>query len=316
MSAESSQSYLRVAYDLRPAKQVERRILLDFFRRIAGLGVDIESFQYVGMGSVHFVDHILFHKFLGIDKLVSVERDAEIRKRLEFNRPFDNVALEIMEIGEYVPRLSEDEKHIVWLDYDYRLSSDMIEDVRAFTNRLASESFLLVTVDAEPPKGSDGGEDNLRYYKSVANNHWDPAWGVPDFSNDEIHLRVCDILARAFLEGASGRPREDALPCFKFVYSDSHRMVTMGVQIGGGGDATKLRTLRDQGADYLVLDFGASPFDIDVPVLTRRERLHLEGAMPSASSSRRKAAGISDEDFQKFSKIYRFLPSYAELMLG
>ena len=65
------------------------------------------------MGSVHFVDHILFHKFLGIDKLVSVERDEDIARRVEFNRPFGNVEIEIMEIGEYIPKLAYDEDHIV-----------------------------------------------------------------------------------------------------------------------------------------------------------------------------------------------------------
>ncbi len=38
MSEASAQSYLKVAYDLRPSKQVERRIFLDFFRRLAGCG--------------------------------------------------------------------------------------------------------------------------------------------------------------------------------------------------------------------------------------------------------------------------------------
>ena len=103
MSEESSQSYLTVPYDLRPSKQVERRMLLDFFRRLASSGVPIEEFRYTGMGSIHFVDHILFHKFLGIDKLVSVEHDVGIKSRLRFNLPFDHVALEMMPIGDYVP---------------------------------------------------------------------------------------------------------------------------------------------------------------------------------------------------------------------
>ena len=132
----------------------------------------VESYYYTGMGSIHFIDHILFHKFLGINKMVSVERDDDIERRIRFNQPFNNVQIEIMEIGEYILRLQSDAKHIVWLDYDYRLSQDMISDVRACAATIAVDSFVLVTVDVEPPKGSKGASDNLASYRDAASSLW------------------------------------------------------------------------------------------------------------------------------------------------
>ena len=316
MSATSSRSYLSVAYDLRPAKQVERRMLLDFFRRLSGTGIPVESFRYTGMGSIHFVDHILFHKFLGIDKLVSVERDEDIETRIRFNAPFDNIEIAIMGIGEYIPRLRSCEKHIVWLDYDYQLTDDMISDVRSCAALLPVGSFVLVTVDVEQHKTSTGASDNFDYYKKVATNLWVPSWKAIDFSKPKLHLRARDLIAQAFREGASGRPAVELLPCFSFLYSDGHRMMTFGVQIGHRGEANELQGLRDGGADYLVLGFDDEPFHIEVPVLTRRERPILESTMPSGNFQRVKHVGVSKEDFGKFHKIYRFLPSYGELMLG
>ncbi|MDE0334109.1 MAG: hypothetical protein OXI64_04055 [Defluviicoccus sp.] len=316
MSADSSKSYLSVAYDLRPAKQVERRILLDFFRRLAGCGVPVESFRYTGMGSIHFIDHVLFHKYLGITKLVSVERDEDIKKRVKFNRPFKNVDIEIMEIGDYVPCLNADERHIVWLDYDYRLSRDMIEDVRSCANHLSIGSFILVTVDVEPSRQSKGNSDNYEYYKEVAGLLWKQSWSASDFANSELHLRALDILALAFREGISGRTGIDALPCFKFVYADGHKMATLGVHIGGALQMCNLKRVKESGAEYLVIDFDGDPFNIDVPVLTRRERLYLERLMPSHDNVAGKPIGIGEEDIERFSKVYQFLPSYAELMIG
>ena len=316
MSEESSQSYLTVPYDLRPSKQVERRMLLDFFRRLAGTGVPIEEFRYTGMGSIHFVDHILFHKFLGIDKLVSVEHDVGIKSRLRFNLPFDHVELEMMPIGDYVPQLDKGERHVVWLDYDYRLSSGMIDDVVSCANQLSVESVLLVTVDANPHNGSSGAADNYKYYVDAARDLWEPKWKPVDFTNERIHLRVIDLLARAFNEGVTGRPGVRALPCLSFVYSDGHQMVTLGAQLGGEKEAEKLDRIAQGGAGYLIRDFREQPFDIDVPVLTRKERLYLEGAMPSKDYSKVRSAGVSRELFDKFGRIYRFFPSYGELLLG
>ena len=315
MSKASAQSYLTVAYDLRPSKQVERRILLDFFRRLAGCGVPIEEFRYTGMGSIHFVDHILFHKFLGIDKLVSVEHDEDIESRLRFNRPFDNIELKIMSIGDYIPQLDKSEQHIVWLDYDYQLSEAMVNDVVSCANYLPIGSFILVTVDATPHKGLKKAKDYYEYYLEVAKDLWKPDWKYTHFAKGRLHLRVIDLVARAFTEGVVGRSNVRALPCFSFVYSDGHQMVTLGVQLGGEQEAEKLDHI-GKGVEYLIRDFGNSPFEIDVPVLTRKERLHLESVMPSKDYSKVRSSGLNRDAFDKFGRIYRFFPSYAELLLG
>ena len=316
MSIETSRSYLSVAYDLRPAKQVERRMLLDFFRRLSGAGTPVESYHYTGMGSIHFIDHILFHKFLGIDRLVSVERDDDIEQRIRFNQPFSSVQIEIMEIGEYIPRLKSGVKHIVWLDYDYRLSQDMIKDVRACAATLSTDSFVLVTVDVEPPKNSTGARCNFESYRKVASNLWDPSWKPIDFTRNKLHLRARDLIANGFREGAAGRPEIEPIPCFYFVYADGHRMATLGIQMGGPRQAECLQNIKASGADYLVLDFLAPPFQIDVPVLTRRERPLLEGAVPAGEYYKVRDTGVGEDEFRKFERIYRFLPSYGELLLG
>ncbi len=316
MIQSSAQSYLKVAYDLRPSKQVERRMLLDFFRRLAGCGVPVEEFRYTGMGSVHFIDHTLFHKFLGIDKMASVERDEDIEQRIRFNCPYDNIDLEFMPIGEYVPHLDRDEKHIVWHDYDYRLSRDMINDVVSAVNHLRTESFVFVTIDVEPHKGSNGSVDNFEFYKEQAGDLWDPSWKISDFANAKLYRRTIDILTLAFREGVSGRCNAQFLPCISFVYSDGHKMITVGGQIGGAKESTFLDRVKDSGAYYIVREFGKEPFSINVPVLTRKERYHLESAMPSADFEKVKAIGIGKKEFDAFARIYRFCPSYSELLLG
>lgn len=319
MSGESTKSYLRVQYDLRPAKQVERRMFLDFFRRLAGCGIPIEELRYVGMGSIHFVDHILFHKFLGIDKLDSIEKDLDIEKRIIFNCPFDSIKINMMAADKYIEeKIDSDEKYIFWLDYDYKLSKSMIGDVVLATNILPVGSFIIVTVDAEPPKSKQGNRKILEYFKEQAEDKWDPRWKAKDFSPNKLEYRIIEILRRAFMDGISGRRSAEFHPCFSFVYDDSHKMVTVGGWIGrkGASEKTHLDQVQANGASYLVRDFSNKPYRIDIPVLTRRERSLLESAMPSKDFKKISRTGVSRVDFDKFSRIYRFFPSYGELLLG
>ena len=51
-----AQSCLKVQYELRSAKQVERRMLIDALQTLSASGFDISQYQYTGFGSVYFVD--------------------------------------------------------------------------------------------------------------------------------------------------------------------------------------------------------------------------------------------------------------------
>ena len=86
---ERKSSYEKIDYRLRPAKGVERKMLANAFWRLAAFD-KIERYRYIGMGSVYFNDFILFHKVLGIKKLISIEGEdnPEKQKRFKLNKPF------------------------------------------------------------------------------------------------------------------------------------------------------------------------------------------------------------------------------------
>jgi len=105
-----SKSALSVQYDLRPAKQVERRMFVDAFQRLAQAGFEIRDYQYTGFGSIFFVDFIIFHKLLGISKMLSIEHDERIETRVKFNCPFECVDVKIDLATNVIPTLSPDGK--------------------------------------------------------------------------------------------------------------------------------------------------------------------------------------------------------------
>lgn len=158
-----AKSFEKVHFEFRPAKQVERRMLLYTFQQLMAIGFQIHSYQYTGMGSIYFVDFVMFHRYLGINKMLSVESDLEIEKRVKFNRPFRLVRIRMGDIANQIPQLSQDMQHILWLDYDYPVTKEVLDTVLMASECLSGGSILLVTIDVEPP--GDKRERPLHWMK-------------------------------------------------------------------------------------------------------------------------------------------------------
>src|ERR1700712_3390037 len=68
-------SFKKIDYRLRPAKHAERVMLCDLFRRMRFSPP--ETYQYVGFGSVAFIDFRLVHRTLGIRQMISIEETSD-----------------------------------------------------------------------------------------------------------------------------------------------------------------------------------------------------------------------------------------------
>ena len=107
-----------IPYNLRPAKQAERRILLDFLQSASEVGLPVSNCRYVGMGGTMFYDFHLMHRFLGINRMVSLERDSDIHPRCKFNCPFDFINVENETAATFLARDKNNVPTIYWFDYD------------------------------------------------------------------------------------------------------------------------------------------------------------------------------------------------------
>ena len=84
-------------YLFRPAKNIERKMLCEALSRLSFI-LDLKHYQYVGFGSVYFADFTLFHKQLGIQKLISIEGEEEMEERVRFNKPYSCIEIIINEM--------------------------------------------------------------------------------------------------------------------------------------------------------------------------------------------------------------------------
>src|SRR5580658_3613252 len=112
-------SFRKIDYRLRPAKAVERRMMAETFMRLRSFA-SLESYRYVGMGSVYFSDFSLFHTMCGFDPMVSLEEtdDATEQNRFKMNVPLGNINVAFGHSNTTLPSLQWDLRSVVWLDYD------------------------------------------------------------------------------------------------------------------------------------------------------------------------------------------------------
>lgn len=320
-------STYKVQYDIRPAKQVERRILLDAFHRLALSGFDLSAYQYTGFGSIYFVDFVLMHKILGLTDLLSLERDPSLTSRVKFNRPYKCVRTEMESASEQIPKLSREKRHIVWLDYDGLLHRDHIADIRSALALLSPGSILLVTIDAEPPREEDFAgilEEPLprptpkhwkEYFRYHASDYLDVGMRTEDFSKASLAKTNVRILSAVFRSAIASRRGVKFKPLFNFQYKDGHLMVSVGGMIATPSDVRKIQSSTLRRTNYYRNSFDKPPFVINIPRLTRKERAYLDREMPCRANWIPTDFVLQAEDVAHYREIYRFMPAYGELLL-
>ena len=309
----SLENFNRVHYELRPAKQVERRMIVDSLIKLASAGFDISDYQYTGMGSIYFVDFIVFHKSLGINKMLSVEISRKARKRVEFNKPFQFVDVRMGRIGVQIPRLSQDRRHILWLDYNNVLGDEIVQDANRAASTLPPGSLILVTVDVEPTEPDVSPQAMRREYLESFGDFVPSKLRVDDFGISRLHIASARVLETAIGAGLEGRPDVDFLPIYNFVYKDGHKMLSYGGMIGGESERNKLDASGLSKTVYARLERESEPFTITVPKITRKERHFLDTNMPCEDSWKPTEFEMTRSDILAYRDIYRFFPPYAEL---
>ncbi|MFI5258788.1 MAG: O-methyltransferase [Candidatus Limnocylindrales bacterium] len=295
----SLRSYLN-----RPAKSIERLMLVEAFRRLSAFG-PLSQYAYVGFGAHEFVDFELMWRTLGITKMTSIEKDAPLERFL-FNRPFGSIVVEPGTSRTVLPRMIFEPHTIVWLDYTRKLSREVIADVVDCARRLESGSLLVATVNVEPePQLTQRRAAVVRRVgeelvpTSVTNANLYP-WGLARLSYDI----VADQVAQAMRSRVHPARFEQL---FNFTYADNAKMLTWGGLVVADGDRPQLAKAQFQDLDYVRT--GQQSYDLTPPALTLREMLRLNDALPLVPGSASPLSWLSQDELDAYSRLHRWYPS-------
>jgi hypothetical protein len=322
MANAGTPSFEKFNYLLRPSKQVERKLFIEALHRLAAGGLPLREYTYLGMGSVYYADFILFHKYLYLDNMICVEGEP-IPKRMDFNKPFDFIRLEMKRVAEIIPDLDRALKHIVWLDYEDHLSKEILADTAGLLHILAPGSVLVVTVDADPrlledPKAEDQCTERqarnlLDLFQSDLGRYHVGEIPRSMISRTGLPKLFAQILQSQFKEELAKRPPLRFQQLFNFRYADGAQMLTLGGIISSPSD---LATVNISGVlDLPFVTTSDEPIKISVPPLTIREKQWLDKRMSEPLKSEDLAFELEKEPLDNFRAYYRYYPTYYETLI-
>lgn len=132
-------------------------------------------------------------------------------------------------------------------------------------------------------------------------------------TEEALPITNARIIQAAIDQGLRERD-EEFIGMFLFLYADGHRMLSVGGMIGTDEDRERIRSL-NQKELFFIRNNITEPFNIRVPLVTRKERLYLDQKMPCRKDWSPSAFEIKCEDIEDYRKIYRYYPAYTEMLL-
>lgn len=307
----------KINYNLRPAKQIERKMLCEAMRKLTPFS-KLETYTYIGFGSFYFRDFYLLHKSLGIQNMISIESEITNIERFEFNKPFRCIKVIFGPSNSILPSLDWNLKTIAWLDYDGPLNTSVLTDINFVIQKLSPGSMFIVSVNAEPLKKTDT-EKPIEIFKNLVGE-----LKVPTDINDSskfsgwetanIYYRVIKNEIQEHLSTRNGpRPTNNKFEfkqLFNFHYSDNAKMLTVGGVLIESGQSHTFDSCAFQDLPFVSLN--EIPYLIELPLLTYREIRYLDSKLPNEQIEELKGNGIPEKELREYSKLYRYFPTFAE----
>lgn len=305
-------------YEIRPCKFVERRILLASLYQIV---INTrQDYQYIGFGGLAFTDFKLFHKELGIDSMYSIE-GGYTPEKLEYNKPFSCIKILHGLSTNMLLKVDLSKPSIVWLDYDGALSMDIFTDINILFNSLPHGSIYIMTCNRQlqneettPPRAYTN-EEFEEIFKGLVPYDIEKYCCANKNASRTIK-RMIDSYCYKIIEERNkiGDTILKYKPLYNITYQErgGAKMFTCGgIIINQDYDETQLYV---NDFDYLNKE---TPFEIDIPNLTRQEALYLNQIL-NIKEKEEDIVGrniLKAKDIEKYKKFYKYMPNFYDVRL-
>jgi len=310
-------------YHLRVNKAVDRLALIEAIRLLEKLcDGDLSAYTYYGLGGPFLEDFRLLYELYPRLAMASLEEKREIYKRQRFHLPCGTLRLYHTDVRSFLKRHRvQQRKSIFWLDFT-GLRYGHIDDFMTLLEWVDADSMIKITLQAEPkryPKTPESADQFHRQFGAVLPEAPAELPGMIDgFA----------LLLQGMLRVASQKALPSGVPLMfqpisSFCYSDGTGMFTLtGVVCAREEDARVRSAFKDW--RFANLDWGP-PTWIDMPVLSTKERLHLQCLLPCGGDpgpALRNALGyLTDDDLElteaglrQYAHFHRYHPYFVRAM--
>lgn len=342
-------SFERIDYQLRYNKHIERKLIFDVLARAKPL-IGFDSHRYLGFGSMWFSDFRLAHRILGLNSMISMERE-EYSERATFNQPYRCIDVHGENSTEFLRKFKWDSPFISWLDYDGCLETSVVEDLGILLDDSPANSVVLVSVNAKRsnyrPKslmketvgkrlGTALGQVEALLGSGVVSPRFEP----PKVDTGAAHGDVsegnfAEFFAEALLAfmahrvvsvgrkfGVSPDGKDIPLrflPLFNFCHKDGVEMVTVGgVVCSGSNDGNPWCNDAALGLERDPIDRLPKHQRLDLVPLTLKEKLTLDSCLPYEepdflAAAKGKGVCLDDSELSKYWRYYGQFPVFFEV---
>ncbi|MBN2066538.1 MAG: hypothetical protein JW771_07010 [Candidatus Thermoplasmatota archaeon] len=337
IDSSSAPSFKKIHYALRPRKQIERKIIVDILQNMPRVnGIGISDYTYTGLGSIHYYDFILFHKYLNISDMTSID-NAPCVNRFMFNKPFDFINFENKKTTDFLLKigLSKDKHNLVWFDYDKPLLNYIFPQKKFVRNNIIFDDLKLVTKSSKPFDifiitinahtasnaliNADEKSRFIRYFNNVLSNHYK----LPGNIDISCFTRILQNIILNHIKNSEVGNRVKFHKLFSFSYQDGSVMYTLGgIYLENNMSPPNFR-------NRFISTNEENITNIDAPILTYKEKLHLDQQIVKLSdqilnnnedemeklAAKQLGFEIDCVDLKSYLEYYKYYPQYYEGIL-
>ena len=325
-----------IPYQLRPNKAVDRELFLSLLGRIAA-ELELENYQYIGLGGPFLEDFRLIHARLGVNDMVCIEHEEAVHKRQEFNRPVEGIQCVHNTLEDYIDSTDFDKRTLIWFDYtDPRKITEKIERFARTIEEVQDGSMLRITLNANPsslgspdPKDITTEAGPIEERSSGKKNMHE--WRLEQFQKRMGNLLPNDLkpedmkfknFGKSVLRSLYLAVEKEMLSNAKRKifwllathYADGQPMVTATLIVVEAEDNT-IEGLVNNWEFYSTPE---NPLILDMPALSTLERLRME-----SSDDARTVLGfdlpksdMGEDPFEAFKSFYRVFPHFSRVEVG
>lgn len=320
-----------IPYHLRQNKAIDRNLFIDLLARI-GRYRNISDYEYIGFGGPFLEDFKTLHAALRLRHMVSLEKNEEVVKRQEFNKPLSSIQILPKSSGEYLTENDFLRPSIVW--FDFTSAKDIgfqLGEIESLVRKLNAGDIVKVTFNAAPATlGNPSDGSDLRAFRLAEFINRTSVYAPANVDPDSVTtLNYPHTLHRciesAMKRGLDTKPRCVIVPLSSFSYADGQQMLTITAIILEDIDRGKfLAETRLEHWPYLSKDW-QDIRSISVPQLSAKERMYIEAMLPDEGDAAKiiSSLGYYVGDFpaegetlmKNFVKYYRQYPQYSRVVL-
>jgi len=314
-----------IDYSIRPNKNIERKLIAECLNCLKQ-EFPIDKYKYIGLGGYWFVDFILFHMVLNIDDMISIEVEENAAKRAEYNVPFKCIEVIKGLTSDILPKLNlANSDNLIWLDYDSNLvDGPIIRDIEILCSESKVGNILIFTLNAHSnqlssERGSDTDNENKRRnLKEIVGDIIPGDLDLELFSLNNFPKLLSKVLFDLCLRKTIISGREETFhPLFSFIYTDGAPMITIGGMIVDDEMIKKIKVCKLEKKYQFIK--GQTPFLINVPPLTSKEKIAIDQLLPDDNPIDIEALksiigfDIKSKQIRDYEKFYKFYPVFAEM---